>query len=373
MPQTTKSRLTETVRSDSLKVDSEAGVIRGVKILGAKSKNGRVYTRQAMTEAAALYEGRKVYYGHNPKDDPRKERAFDEWAGELRGVTLNESGVFGDFHYLKSQPRNLTLAEAADRFPQSFGLSHNAGGDTRRDGNTTVVESITDVESVDITTRPASNDGLFESIQEETATMSTTFKKLLETFDPKHKGRTTLMEMGEVAGMDAPVDVPADADADGQIDAAFKSAMVSVLDGEGEIKEKLRKLRELLKAQERLAGEPSGNEKPAEEPMTESEKKDLAELKGSTTTLLESVNNLTKRQLARDLCEECDVAPKATLLESLVKLPGEKEMRVALENEPKRTRGAKPLMESRFQQNQGTGKEAFSDLAKGGFASAVRR
>ena len=50
-------------------VDRLAGVIRGVKILGLESRNGRTYLPEALAAAAPLYEGAKVNVNH-PKGAP---------------------------------------------------------------------------------------------------------------------------------------------------------------------------------------------------------------------------------------------------------------------------------------------------------------
>jgi hypothetical protein len=57
------------------------------------------------------------------------------------------------------------LVEAAQRFPEIFGLSHDAGGDEQIiDGERRVVEMY-EVKSVDVVADPATNEGLFESYQ----------------------------------------------------------------------------------------------------------------------------------------------------------------------------------------------------------------
>ena len=48
---------------------ASAGVIRGVKILGLESRNGRSYLPEALAQAAALYEDAKVNVNH-PKGGP---------------------------------------------------------------------------------------------------------------------------------------------------------------------------------------------------------------------------------------------------------------------------------------------------------------
>jgi len=71
MPATLTRRRTKTHRrfaerstwaSVADRIDAEAGIIQGVKILGAHSQNGREYTRQAMRAAIQLYENSKVFW-----------------------------------------------------------------------------------------------------------------------------------------------------------------------------------------------------------------------------------------------------------------------------------------------------------------------
>ncbi len=47
-------------RGVAMRVDREHGVIRGVKLLGLVSRNGRRYLPAALQQAAGLYEGAKV-------------------------------------------------------------------------------------------------------------------------------------------------------------------------------------------------------------------------------------------------------------------------------------------------------------------------
>ena len=56
-------------RGVRIRVDRQAGVIRGVKILGLQSRNGRTYLPEALAQAAPLYEDAKVNVNH-PKGSP---------------------------------------------------------------------------------------------------------------------------------------------------------------------------------------------------------------------------------------------------------------------------------------------------------------
>jgi len=199
------TRFTETILQESLtreQIDAEAGVVRRVRILGRESENGRRYSDQALTDAARLYEGQRVNFDHPDRRDPTAERSFSEFFGVLENVVLdlNNGAVFGDLNYLKTHHSAASFAEAAQRFPRSFGLSHNAEGELKRDRGTAVVESVSRVHGVDIVTRPATNKGLFESEQTDMTKTEPdkkprTIKQILEAAPEKTRLRKTLQEM----------------------------------------------------------------------------------------------------------------------------------------------------------------------------------
>jgi hypothetical protein len=152
-------------RGAELRVDPQAGVIRGVKILGLASRNGRRYLPAALENAISLYEGAKVNINH-PKGAPNAPRDYQERIGVLRNVAFRgeepAGGLFGDLHY---NPRHLLaeqLAWDARHAPENVGLSHNVLAVTARRGDETVVESIARVQSVDLVADPATTRGLFE-------------------------------------------------------------------------------------------------------------------------------------------------------------------------------------------------------------------
>src|SRR5689334_17588787 len=57
----------------AMRVDREHSVLRGVKLLGIESRNGRRYLPTALAQAAALYENAKVNVNH-PKGHPTAAR-----------------------------------------------------------------------------------------------------------------------------------------------------------------------------------------------------------------------------------------------------------------------------------------------------------
>jgi len=146
-----------------MRVNAGEGVIRGVKILGLKSRNGRVYLPDALSGAAPLYEGVKVNVNH-AKGNPLGPRDYQDRIGTIRNVVVRPGeGLFADFHF---NPKHI-LAEQliwdAQHAPENVGFSHNVQARTVRRGDRQTVEAITKVQSVDLVADPATTRGLFES------------------------------------------------------------------------------------------------------------------------------------------------------------------------------------------------------------------
>ncbi len=150
-------------RGVQMRVDREAGVIRGVKILGLNSRNGRQYPAETLARAVPLYEGAKVNVNH-PKGSPLAPRDYQDRIGVIHGVELRAGeGLFGDLHF---NPKHL-LAEQliwdAEHAPENVGFSHNVQARTGRRDDNLIVEEITRVQSVDLVADPATTRGLYES------------------------------------------------------------------------------------------------------------------------------------------------------------------------------------------------------------------
>ena len=157
-----KRRFVELARTKG-RVDATAGIIYGVKLLGRNSRNGREYSENAMRDAVPMYEGKKVYVDHPTRETMQDDRKFGDWAGVIRNPRYESGAVYGDIHLRQKSRHYDELIEAAERFNSAFGLSHVADGESRMRGGIEVIESITDVFSVDIVTDPATTAGLFES------------------------------------------------------------------------------------------------------------------------------------------------------------------------------------------------------------------
>jgi hypothetical protein len=163
-------------RGVRMRVDAEAGVIRGVKVLGLESRNGRTYLPTALAEAARLYEEAKVNVNH-PKGNPAGPRDYQDRIGTIRGVAMRPGeGLFADFHFNPKHALAEQLVWDAEHSPENVGFSHNVEARLgRRDGRV-VVEAITRVQSVDLVADPATTRGLFESAEPEVEAASCRFQ-----------------------------------------------------------------------------------------------------------------------------------------------------------------------------------------------------
>jgi len=152
-------------RGVPVRVDRTAGVIRGVKILGLHSRNGREYPAETLKKAAALYEGAKVNVNH-PKGSPGAPRDYQDRIGIVREVELRAGeGLFGDLHFNPKHALAEQLIWDAEHAPENVGFSHNVQARTapRAAGAGLLVEEILRVESVDLVADPATTRGLYEA------------------------------------------------------------------------------------------------------------------------------------------------------------------------------------------------------------------
>jgi hypothetical protein len=156
-------------RGSSIRVDAQAGVIHGVKVLGLESRNGRTYLPEALTQAARLYEDAKVNVNH-PKGNPSGPRDYQDRIGTIRAIVMRSGeGLFGDFHFNPKHALAEQLIWDAEHAAENVGFSHNVEARTSRQGDRVVVEAIIRVQSVDLVADPATTRGLFESAAESTS------------------------------------------------------------------------------------------------------------------------------------------------------------------------------------------------------------
>lgn len=148
--------------SPQRKIDKENGVVSGVKILGVKSRNNRVYPLETLRAAAPLYENAKVNVNH-PDGSPTESRKYQDRVGSIKNVTLQENGLYGDFHFNPKHPLAEQMLWDAEKAPENFGFSHNVEAVVRLENGAQIVDKIVRVRSVDLVADPATTSGLFES------------------------------------------------------------------------------------------------------------------------------------------------------------------------------------------------------------------
>lgn len=149
-------------RGAQLGVEAELGVLRGVKLLGLNSRNGRTYREQALRDAAPLYEGAKVNIDHAP-GGPLAPRGYRDRLGVVKNVELRPGeGLFGTLVFNPKHALAEQLVWDAQHAPENVGLSHNVLARTAWDQGHEVVEAIDRVQSVDLVADPATTSGLFE-------------------------------------------------------------------------------------------------------------------------------------------------------------------------------------------------------------------
>lgn len=183
-------------RGVQMRVNRQGGVIRGVKILGVESRNGRTYLPTTLAEAARLYEEAKVNVNH-PKGNPLGARDYQERIGVLRGVEARpEEGLFADLHFNPKHALAEQLMWDAEHMPQNVGFSHNVQARTARRGDRVVVEAIMKVESVDLVADPATTRGLFESTPDTVETEpEPDVRSVVDEGEPPALGELTLEDL----------------------------------------------------------------------------------------------------------------------------------------------------------------------------------
>ena len=322
-------RLTEQTAIAPRRVDREAGLIEGVRILGPSSKNGRHYSPRAMAEAARLYEGAPVNVDHPASE--RKDRPLAEAFGWIRNVRQEPDGVYGDLHYLRSHPQAELVAEAAERNPNRIGLSHHAEGTVRMDGQRVIVETVERVHSVDLVQTPATNAGLFES---EGKPMT-----IREAAEMAGEGKVLAAEgMGEYA--DKPMK-------ENEMDY-FAAMVAEVMAMDADRSEKMKRLAAILKAQEMINGTseaPAAPEMEEQEGSADEMKKAMAEslapIMSKFDALLESFGQIKAEHDARKLLESSGREVTAERVAALLAVDAGKRQAI-LESWPVSQRGNRP-------------------------------
>lgn len=244
-----------------------------VKILGLESRWGRRFTEAALKDAQqrGIYEGLTIYKDHPSVDysDPNWQkktlppRSVDDVLGSIANVIYIEGqGLFGDAVFTKDCDLTRSVCLSAKTNPRQYGFSHHAAYDNvSYEGNIEIVGSIPAAFSVDLVTRPATTNGLFEgdSIVKDkakgTQLGTQTVRQALEAICALPIAKRVVQAL-EGDYMDAAMPSAAEgASVDDQIASAFRTAGMAIFDDTGmDDKSKLGKLKDLFAAKSKLTG-----------------------------------------------------------------------------------------------------------------------
>ena len=306
--------LTEQSFCEGVTVDRENGVIRGVKLIGLESKNGRGYTPKALQEGKALYEGAKVNVNH-PKGSPRSPRDYQDRLGVIKGVSFREAdGLYGDLHYNPKHAIAEQLAWDAEHNPRIVGFSHNAEGVLSRKGGRTLVESLTKVISVDLVADPATTAGLFEH-----ESPKVTLAEFIEA--NKFGDDAALVEMIAAQPQAAQAKMPA-----GEQDNPLQAVLLTTINETLKTADVavLKKVLKALGIEDSMSANIATKDDAAKEAEAAAVKESIQEavklaVNEATKPLLESLGATTKELDARKVLEAKGAAVNPQLLEELTK------------------------------------------------------
>lgn len=146
-------------------VAEEPGLVRGVKLLGLRSKNRRNYDTPGVRKSAdTLLKGSRIYIDHPERPD--SPRSYRDAFGVVESHEFRAGqGHFGDIRFNPEHPLAKQFTWDVKNNPGALGMSINAKirpGKTDRNGDV-VVESLEMVRSIDIVTRPGTAEGIFEA------------------------------------------------------------------------------------------------------------------------------------------------------------------------------------------------------------------
>ena len=266
-------------------IDREKGLIRGVRVLGLKSRNGRRYLREAVKAARPLYEGARVYLDHSAAGE---RTVRDRWGKLVNVREAEDGGLIADLAYVTSHPNTAAILEAAEKF-QDIGLSHDTLGQSEFKDGERVVTEITKVNSVDLVENPATTDSLWE--QEMTKTTkkrrvlsvmrenregvpaADTFLKNLAAFSEAYASDMEEMAMDDVEVEMEMQDEEPVLEGDEAVKAALKQAILAVLNGPDDSAATMKKIKMLMDAGDKVAASASNSteENPAMEESTKNE------------------------------------------------------------------------------------------------------
>jgi hypothetical protein len=167
-------------------VDRENWVIRGVKVLGRESRNGRIYEDAAIQDSSKLCENLPVTVrgGHNREDRDYHCQNGQLRNGQARGLGSSKAASYYDWHLNPADELTEKICYDAENFPENVPLSHEVSayqGEMDEDG-VLHVERLIEVDGVAAVYRGGTNRSLFESEQKpmDLKTLKTQHAELVE-------------------------------------------------------------------------------------------------------------------------------------------------------------------------------------------------
>jgi hypothetical protein len=256
-------------------IDVDAFVLRGCRVLGTESSNGRRYPRATISRAKHLFEGVRSFEGHRyDLADPTRlihQRLGERPIGKLTHVRQASDGtLFGDLVLNRRHPRaRRAMVEAicgrGGLSPAILAQVDHEAGD---------VLSIGTVASVDFVEQAATSESLFEG--EPSVIFEGRTVKVLELtpnswlFGNRHVTRQQLLEGRErrvLAEADDEDDESSDhrSELTGGFERALKALIARVLSGDVDEAEATGEFRELCKAHGKLVGGSGDDDEDLEE------------------------------------------------------------------------------------------------------------
>jgi hypothetical protein len=171
-----------------------SNTIKGVKIIGTESLNGRRYPIEVLEKCYKLYEGALVNINHKLGAEGRD---YTDRIGRVVNVRCESDGLYGDLIYNPHHRDAKSLEWWAENDQNAVGLSHMA--QVRSKWTPEGVEEVTDivkVESVDLVANPATTKGLMES---ELPSKDVTEEDFFDMIAKRMEARAVRKKSGEPA------------------------------------------------------------------------------------------------------------------------------------------------------------------------------
>ncbi len=302
----------------SLKIDRERGIIERVKVLGERSTNpppdDNEYPAPTRQQAINLLEGSRVGLNHPPTGTESRPRDYQDTMGVLKSVTEGGDGLYANWHFPPKHPLAEQVFWDAENAPHLLGFSINARGkfNPQKRGRC-VIEGLSNLNTVDLVTRPATTKGLRES--QDGNRMKTTPKAILEAKKASKETLKVLQEMANAGcyakGMDAETEEPTDHN--DALAKGFSQSMHMIVDDEAmSMDDKVKRIKELLKAHTKLSGaEDDGDEGGATAAGDEEVKDDKEKKTEESLRKLTEEGKLLREELAvRDLIADAGLTFK---------------------------------------------------------------